>query len=379
MEHIKEITVFATGDSTRLSTWSNVPYFITETLIRRGIRVNRVDISPDPLLENLWNKTMGRLVQRVLTRNTEYSYVRSHLHFGNIRKRIRDALRRFPDAGANLFLTFSFSSAGLTDKPTVLLCDWTYDYYFSYYANRAPAFMEKRCLKREDAQIEKADLVLSLFPGVADYMRRTYKNRNIHYLGNVINSLYESTEAEAIDAKANSWDLLFVGGRKYLEGARALIEAFTRLRPDFPALRLQLIGLNESSTGPLPEGAFCHGYLDKSNSEQRALYYHLLRKARIFVNTTPKWGAFSATLEAMHFHVPVVVTPYHEFVETFGREIPFGKYCESNSPVEIETAIRSLLNEPLYNLMCREAHRAVSAFTWDAYVEKMIRKLEAPV
>jgi hypothetical protein len=44
MIKIKEITVFTIGDSKKMSTWSNVPFFFTETLISKGVKVNRVDI-----------------------------------------------------------------------------------------------------------------------------------------------------------------------------------------------------------------------------------------------------------------------------------------------------------------------------------------------
>ena len=52
--------------------------------------------------------------------------------------------------------------------------------------------------------------------------------------------------------------------------------------------------------------------------------YEPFKKAKVFINTTPKWAAFSASIEAMYFYIPVVVTPYDEFTKTFGEHIEFG-------------------------------------------------------
>ena len=94
---------------------------------------------------------------------------------------------------------------------------------------------------------------------------------------------------------------------------------------------------------------YCYGYLDKGKDEDRKTYYDLFRRAKIFINTTPKWGAFSATIEAMYFYTPVIVAPYNEFVKTFGGDIQFGAYCDQNLPDEIEKNIRSILNNSSYS------------------------------
>jgi glycosyltransferase involved in cell wall biosynthesis len=209
-------------------------------------------------------------------------------------------------------------------------------------------------------------------------MKETYVNKNIHYLGNVINSLYEVSEEEALQEKGNSCDLLFVGDFKYTEGARALIKAYNNLKRDFVELNLHIIGLKKAEIGEeLPEGVLCHGYLDKAKHADRALYYDLFKRAKIFVNTTPKWGGFSATIEAMYFYIPVIVAPYGEFVETFGKEITFGKFCDDNSPTEIERNVRLILNDRAYDDMCVNAHRAVKEFTWSSYVDEVLRKIES--
>jgi glycosyltransferase involved in cell wall biosynthesis len=362
--------VFTGGDSSKPSTWSNIPYFFTETLISKGIKVNRVDLSPCPWLNAIYQVAL--ILYKIAYVDTTYTYDRSLVHFLDTRRRIRKAIQKYGTSQANIFLTFSFSSAGLTQKPAIQVCDWTYDHYINYYKERKPDILEKWSMKREDSQIEGSDLVIPLFPTVASYMRERYRNRNIFYLGNVINSLSTITESRAVEQKTRSNDLLFIGDKKYVAGARSLVKAFIVLKKEYPDLSLNIIGIQAGGLGNLPDGVKCHGYLDKGRQENRELYYALLERAKIYVNTTPKWGAFSAMLEAMYFYTPVIVTPYDEFVETFGAEIGFGAYCENNSLDLLCTKITQIMEDRSYGALCANAHAAVKDFTWDIYIDKML-------
>lgn len=374
MHVIKEVTVFSNGDSSKISTWSNIPYFLTETLLSKGIRVNRVNLSQNPSLRNFFNKTVYRIARR-LNRNTTYNYFRSYVHFSDARFRIKKAVKQHPSSDAFIFLTFGFSSAGLTGKPTVQLCDWTYDFYFKYFLERTPDFFERRYINRENSQIERSDKVFVLFPGVAKYMKNKYENKNIFYIGNVVNSLYDAPVLPAPENIKDTNSLLFVGSKKYIDGATSLITAFSRARQVYPELKLHLIGMRSTDLESVPEGVYCHGYLDKGKAADRDIYYKLLREAGVFINTTPKWGAFSATVEAMYFYTPVITSPYEDFVETFGRRIDFGYYCENNIPQLIEHYIMKLLDNASYESLCINAHKSVEKFTWSAYVEKFMEEI----
>jgi glycosyltransferase involved in cell wall biosynthesis len=374
---MREVTVFANGDSRKLSTWSNVPYFFTQTLERHNIKVNRIDLSPDQRLKWIWNLTFGWFFKLILGRKTTYSYFRSFTHYLDVKYRIKRALRKFSESDANIFLTFSFSSLHLSRKPTILFCDWTYDYYFRYFAERAPGVMERQSIQRENVNIEGADLVLPLFPSVAKYMRSCYKNKNIYYLGNVINSAQEGCAAEILEIKKTSKSIVFIGSSQYAAGARTLIKAFDEFKKECPWLELDLIGMTDDYfEQPLPKGVFCHGYLSKDNADEQKLYYELIHKAKVFVNTTPKWGAFSAALEAMYHYTPVMVTPYPDFVDTFGQEIDFGFYCVNNEVESIVMGLRRAFTDPMHERLCVNANKAAKEHTWDAYISKMLKKIE---
>jgi glycosyltransferase involved in cell wall biosynthesis len=372
---IREVTVFSNGDSSKIRTWSNIPYFFTETLLSKGIKVNRVDLSPLLLINIMFNMTVYAVL-RILNMNSTYNYFRSFTHFTNVKYRIKKAIKQYPDSDANIFLTFSFSSAGLTLKPSIQFCDWTYDHHFKYLLDRKPGFLEKQCIKREDSQIEGSDLVFPLFPSVAEYMKKRYNNTNIHYLGYVINSLYDVSETDMIKHKRSSNNILFVGNKKYIEGAQSLINAFEKLKQKLPQLILHIIGMNVGDFDNLPKDVYCHGYLDKGKDADRELYYKLFREAKLFVNTTPKLGAVMATIEAMYFYIPVITLPRDHFTGIFGNNINFGYYCEQNSPILIEESILKILNNISYESLCVNAHKSVEEYTWNSYMDKLIIKIE---
>lgn len=374
---MKEVSVFSDGDSAKMETFSNIAYFLTETLISKGIIVNRVNIGPSRLLTKLFYSLYT--VSKMINKNSSYDYFRSYIHFLHVKYRIRKAIKQYPNSEANIFLTFSFSSAGMTPKLTIQFCDFTYDHYFKYFLKREPGFFERKSVNREDKQIEGSDLVFELYPSVAEYMKKRYKNTNIHYLGYVINSLFEVSEIDLLNHKKNSNSILFVGSPRYIAGAKSLIKAFEILKAKLPQLSLHIIGIEADDFDGLPSDVHCYGYLDKGKDADRELYYKLFREAKLFVNTTPKRGGFMATVEALFFYIPIITLPHKHFLGVFGNTIDFGFYCESNSPILIEENILKILNHISYESLCVNAHNSVKEFTWNSYVDKMIAKIDEKI
>ena len=137
MKKLREVNVFTDGDSSLISTWSNVPFFLTETLIAKGIKVNRIDISSSPKLEVLFYKIFYRILSNI-NKQTSYTYLRSLIHFRDTKKKIAAAIEKYPNADADIFVTFTFSSAGLTNKPIIQFGDWTYSYNLAHFSGREP-------------------------------------------------------------------------------------------------------------------------------------------------------------------------------------------------------------------------------------------------
>jgi len=375
---IKEITVYTDGDSAAISTWSNIPYLFTETLISKGIKVNRVDISPTGLAHQnrLWRIFYNRIFDKIIRKihpATSFEYKRSWFHYINVRKTIQTTLKQYPQTDLLLFLTYCPAAADLTHKPILLFSDWTYEYYFKSFLHRKPDLFERQAIRRENRQIERAQWVVNLFPKTAEYMQKRYHNPNIVYLGNVVNAIMAPDETAILAQKQSSFKLLFVGKAKYRDSAQSLIAAFNLLKTRYPQLSLHIVGMIAEDFDVLPEGVSCYGYLDKNIAAERKTYYRLLQEAKLFVNPSPLWGAFSASLEAMYFYVPTVVCPYPEFVETFGKDIRSGIYLPSDRPEDIAQTMDTLLNSPDYLQCCKAAHQAAEPFSWEAYIGKLLQ------
>lgn len=371
MAEIKEITVFSVGDSNSLKTWSNVPYFFTKNLELKGYKVNRVNIEENKTLFNLYKYTAFAFL-KLIYRNSNHTYFRTKLNYSLTNKKIAKALEIYSNTDAAIFLTFSFSTPQSFKKKVISFGDWTYSYYIANFLDREPKWFEKNCLAREKQHIEKANLVLGLFPLSSTFIKKNYSNANVHYLGNVINSNCELNKEQALKAKENSNKLLFIGNEKYLSGALELIEAFNKLKSNHSELELHFIGLNENETAVKANGIYYYGYLNKSVSTENALYYKLLSEALVIINSTKDWGGFSSTTEAMYFYTPVITRPYDEFTETYGSAIDFGYFIDHDNT--LSNCIEKMLNnskEEQLQLMTT-AHDKVKDFTWSNYIGKMI-------
>lgn len=367
MKNVKEVIVFSVGDSTKISTWSNVPYFFTTTLEKQGIKVNRVNLQESKNLKLLYFFWFGWMV-KFFFKKSAYTYYRSKLNNWDTKRKIKKAVQVFSNADLHVFLTFSFSSKSYTNKPVLLFGDWTYDHQLNYFASRKPYGFEKRSVNRENTCIENADAVVVLFPKVAAYMKQKYSNKNIYYLGNVINSNSDELSAD-VSKRTNS--IVFIGAIKYLEGLHVLIKAIEKLKTSGTNIDLQVIGISSNELGERHSFVQYHGYLDKGDTKQRKKFYEILNGAKLFVNTTEKWASFSASIEAMYHYVPVIVTPYPEFIETFGSQINFGNYCGPSD--DLSALIIEIINNPNYPKLCINSHEAVSDFTWDNYIGKILK------
>ena len=372
---IKEVTVFSPGDSRSLTCWSNVPYLFTESLEKKGIKVNRVNIYSNKYIRKTVWKYLFAPIVRFIYKEHAYTYDQTSLNRWLTKLKIEKAQRKFKNSDLNILISYDYLPKD-SSVPNVLFCDWTFEYLLKRL-RREPCNWEKKEIESQKRIIEKADFVVSLFPDVTEYMKNRYENKRIYYLGqNVINNVYGHSieKDQIIKAKCNSQILLFIGGLGYLGGAKMLISSFQSLKCQYPELELHIVGLSGSHFKFLPKDVYCYGYLDKSKDNDRNHYYELLKKAKIFVNPTPVWGGYSATVEAMYFYTPVVVSNYSSFVETFGRDISFGSYIEENKIEVLSRLLSALLelDENAYYTKCINAHEVVKSFTWDSFTDKFL-------
>ncbi len=371
--YIREVTVYSIGDSRKYSTWSNVPYFFTESLIAKGVKVNRVNLKPFVLAEVLFNNLIKPALKKI-NKDTTYEYFRTGINFFHQKQRIKNGVKKYGKSDAHIFMTFSFSwKHNSKEKVFLQFGDWSYDYYLNCFHKAAPDVFEKASIDREIKQIKDVDGVFCLFPGPCEYIKQHHRENDIYYLGNVINCCCEPIKSEIEEYKRESKILLFIGNYKYKQGALSLINACKNRMIKRYGLSVHIIGMSTSELGKDIENVVCHGYLNKDIPYERERYYALLKKARIVVNTNPIWAGFSSIVEAMYFYTPVIVYPFDEFKKTFGGDIPFGVYC-NNSEDDIRRAILQIMNSNNYEQLCEQAFDAVKEFGWDSYCTKFLKK-----
>lgn len=371
--NMKEITVFSCGDSRSLSTWSNVPYLFTKTLEEKGIHVNRIDISPNKILNRIFNTLSYKIFKRCLHLRACPEFHRTRMHRYIIYRRIKKASEQYPHSELNLFLSFAFFNP-YSDEPNVLWCDWT-DAIVIERLGRAPMWYERLSLKHERRVMQRADFVFSLFPKCAQQMQKMYGREVLYLKQNVVNTVWnQSFDLERIiQNRQATRQILFIGSHFYKSGALKLIHVFQRLKSSEPYLSLHIIGMIQDEL-PVTADLHCYGYLHKDIPKERDQYYELLTHCTCFVNPTKRWSGYSSSVEAMYYGSPVVVSPYDDFVTEFGRNIDFGFYCHKD---DLAQQILRVLHAENYADLCRSAHEHVKTYTWSNYINIFLSELDS--
>lgn len=370
---IKEVTVFSYGDSKSLKTWSNVPYFFTTTIEQKGIRVNRVNMKPNRYLNGFWNKVILKLIQLGF-KDTTYTFERTMFYRWYTHFKMKKAVQKYPNTDAFISISFSYHPKKYTDKPVLMFCDWTYQYYFKYFEKRNPDILEQQEINNQHMLQKNVDKMIVLFPDVARYIEANEYTHNVYYLGNVVNSFPISMNNVEINKKLANQHLVFIGTKKYMEGLVAIVATFKKLKLAFPNVKLDIIGMTAKEfKDTVPIDVKFHGYLDKSDAIQNHKYYEIVNNATLFVNTTPGWSAFSGSLDVMYHFTPVLISKYKSFEETFGEQLDFGYYCE-NTVDALYTSISAVFNmdKGSYENLAINAREKVTPFSWEVYIGKVL-------
>lgn len=373
-----EITVYTYGDSNSKATWSNVPFYLTDSFERIGFKVNRINMQPNHMIESAWNRIVLRVIRLVFPKST-YTFDRTPFFRIFARLKMKFTVKKYPQSEISISTSFSFHPGRYTSEPVVMFCDWTYQYYIAHFLHREPDILERQEIRNQQEMQKSVGLMVSLFPDVKEYIRIHESNKTVTYLGNVINSEKFNPSSTLISKKYSSNTCVFIGSPKYLPGLLSLLQAVKKLKNN-PEIQIDVIGITEDKV-PLElrgNNVAFYGYLNKSNGEENAQYYEIVDRAKLFVNTNPEWAAFSATLDVMYHATPVVTSHYRSFVETFGDDLNFGRYCE-NDPEQLADLISSIfqMNFTEYSEWCQNARKSVEPYTWANYVRKILAELNS--
>jgi glycosyltransferase involved in cell wall biosynthesis len=365
-----------TAPSKSYKSWSNIPYLLHKNLEKKGCSVkNYVMREVEPL------KTAFNLPVRVLNKffnlGTTYFYVRTPVHF--FFTRLYGCYIGLVSAKQDVMLVQGFSFPLHNGKnKQIIFGDWPSEYLFEKFLKRQPGRWEQNSIDRENAVIEAADAVVTLFPDVRDYMLQKYQNKNIYCFGNVVNVDDEVVVPKDIQhRKINSKRLLFVGRPFYLSGAIELINAVRNIRQAGLDCEVDIVGIEPSLVGAEYEWLKVHGYLDKEKPEEKEKYFELMSNARLFVNTTPGWSSFQAILEAMYFHNPIVVRPNESLSSYFPNLNDFSYILAGGEENLTELLLEGFSDEKKYRLLSEISSQSVQSSTWGNFTEKMLTLLES--
>jgi len=366
-----KILFCTTAPSKNYKSWSNIPYLLHRNLEKRGYVVeNYVMWEVEPF------KTVVNLPIRVLNKyfklGTTYFYVRTPVHFFFTYIYSRWIGLMSTNQDVMVVQGFSYPLRNKKNRQ-IVLGDWPSEYLFEKFLRRQPSWLERKSIDRENAVIEAADAVITLFPGVREYMLRKYKNKNIYCFGNVVNvDDYVVPPSDIRERKLNSKRFVFVGQPFYLPGALELIAAARSLRQQGFECEVDIIGIEPSMLGFEYEWLKVHGYLDKANPTDKERYYELLSNARLFVNTTPGWSGFQALLEAMYFHNPILVRP-NEILTSYFPNLKMVAYIlEETGPSLESMLVENIANSSQFEKMSDAAREAVNSSTWNNFTAKLM-------
>ena len=373
---IREVIWVTAGDSKDPANWSNVPYLFARTLESKGIIVHRVHYNPTKFIKKLYTHIAYKIhciTKSDSFRGIVYSTTGCLIAF----PKILFAILKYRKSDCCIFMGAGYANFW-TKMPSVMFMERSFEKKIKDEYHRELTMLEKLVAYRENFAWKKSSFISILFPRDIDFVKSKVPNVNIKYKGsNVINSFFKGTlNDDIIKQKQKSLHILFIGGSHYKDGAKMLIEAFKILKSEIHSLELDIIGLNDNDINEHIDGVNFYGYLRKDVSEENTLYYELLEKAKVYVNPTPAWGAYSSCIEAMYFYTPCVIHPYEHFVSEFGYNIEFGKYNQVYSPFELAKDIKEILISNRYASMSKKAHDVVKDYSWDSYIEWFLNETE---
>lgn len=308
------INLFTVGDASDVSTWSNLPYFLSEAMLAHSVTVRRINLIPERRLmywvyRRLHHKIDG-LSKRLLDRPRPTDLFRDPLARKLINRQIRRAMTEHPAADFNFFFTYSYSSKPYSATPTVHLGDICYQHAMRDRGLPIRA-RDERAIANEKANLSGASLVLGTNKPCCDFLRQHYGVAGARKLLGGINLDWQAPDdvPEYLNGKWASRRVLFIGRGVHKRGVDLLVQAFERFNQGrAEPFGLTLVGINAGEIGALPSGVDCIGYLNKNDPAGLARYTALLESATMFVMPMREGPPPGVIKEALLTGTPVILS-----------------------------------------------------------------------
>ena len=371
-----KINLFCWGDSNDINTWSNVPYFLSRTLISRNIEVRRFNLIPPSgsahRLVTFLNRIRNRVGSLLGVRQRPLFRVPAFHRLVNLE--LANAVRNSQDADLNLFLTYSFSSYRYSNVPVALYCDRTYEQTLEEQGIPA-SWIDRRLIEMEKLNLRNAQYVFTMNQACLQFLRDRYDIRSPQLLKPGINLNPDdcSSTSALIARKEAARSILFIGRGYYQRGVDVLLTAFQRFNQSFANLfTLHLVGVTDDELPEPQPKVICHGYLRKDDPREYFQYLDLLASARLFVFPMRPGPIAVALREALWMCTPVILTN----VANASDRIEDGKngiLISKSDPEEVADWMSALVsNDELWRRMALYARESVKNETWDATIDRLL-------
>jgi glycosyltransferase involved in cell wall biosynthesis len=377
---LTELTVFARGDASSVTTWSGLPQGCADALEAHGVTVHRVDISPGP-----WNRRVVRLIDRS---PRKWPLLRGWKPSGDLlshfiasraaRRTIVEAGRKYRGSQCNLFMTFSFSSRGISNVPAVHFCDQCFAEVLQRDGRTRLSRGEAARLAEEEAALRGADLLISTSIHCIEFLREHYGLPNVFDTPLYGMSLvgYRGEPLSSLESKRRSTDIVFVGSYVRRRGLDILLQAFRLFnRSGVRGYTLHIVGFEEGAVPGHWENTKWHGRLDKGNAEEAQLYWGLLEKAHMFIIPSRIGPLPGVILEAQYLGTPVITTNVWR-AEQIVRDGETGLVLETPTADSLCEAMDRLASDALlWETLARTGHERALQWTWERASATMLEQL----
>jgi len=379
-----KINVFTIGDSRLVRTWSGLPYFFCKALEAAGVQVVRTNIEPDGMHTRLFAslyraKTSAR--RWLLGQQNDVVFFRTPTYATLVAEKIKTACAACPDADGNFFLTFSFSSYGLSQIPVVHYCDETYQQLLRKSGSKAITCAAKWHIQNEINNLRHAAVIFGGFPSTIRHLRNELGLGNVYPkdLSGINQDSNQIDVTGLVARKEESSDFLFIGKAAYARGADILVEAFRTFDASARGrFRLNIVGLSREDLGLRSDESniVCYKYLDRGTPEQKRTYQDLLENARVFVMPQRTDMVAIAMQEALLLCTPVVVSDLDN-VRAFVKDGENGLLLADFTPQACAAAMRRLVDDrDIWLRMAHRAHASARDRIWGSIVKEMLQAIE---
>jgi len=219
---------------------------------------------------------------------------------------------------------------------------------------------------------------------MSEYLRRSFIDdfgvppERVVNVGGGMN--LDALPQERPDKAYRSRDLLFVGVDFPRKGGWELLRAFRAVRQTLPDAVLHLVGPRRLSVpADLADGVVYHGFLSKSDPEQKRRLEELFARCVLFVMPSLYEPFGIAPLEAMAHQLPCVLSDRWALREMV---VPgqTGELAECGSVDDLADKLRRLLREPeaLAPLGAAARRFVLERYTWDKVADRMLAAMGEP-